>query len=122
MIAQPTGTEAAVCDDIARRQLHGLAKYGVTVAANPLPLRAWLQHAYEETLDQAVYLKRAIAELEDPRPTSIANILSLAVRCGITADAARLTRFVESLRADALAAQAPLQAAARARPRSRRRP
>lgn len=59
-----TGTEAAVCEDIASRQQHGIAKYGTTVQDNPLPLRAWLQHAYEECLDQAVYLKRAIAQLD----------------------------------------------------------
>lgn len=62
----PTGIEASVCDDIARRQALGIAKYGQTVADNPLELRAWLQHAYEETLDKAVYLKRAIAELDKP--------------------------------------------------------
>lgn len=56
----PTGTEAAVCDDIARRQALGVAKYGTTVAANPLPLRAWLEHAYQEALDAAIYLKRAM--------------------------------------------------------------
>jgi hypothetical protein len=42
----------------------GVAKYGTTVADNPLPLRAWLQHAYEETLDEAIYLKRAIEEID----------------------------------------------------------
>ncbi len=61
---QPTGTEAAVCADIAERQQKGIAKYHTTVADNPLSLREWLQHAYEETLDQAIYLKRAIAELD----------------------------------------------------------
>ena len=60
----PTGTELAVCLDIAARQQVGIAKYGTTVADNPLMLRQWLQHAYEETLDQAVYLRRAIGELE----------------------------------------------------------
>jgi hypothetical protein len=59
-----TGTEAAVCDVIARRQAQGVAKYGCTVADNPLPLRAWLQHAFEEALDQAIYLKRAIDEID----------------------------------------------------------
>jgi len=59
-----TGTEARVCEDIAARQELGVRKYGTTVQANPLPLRAWLQHAYEETLDQAVYLRRAIEELD----------------------------------------------------------
>lgn len=59
-----TGTEARVCSDIARRQLMGFQKYGITVEANPLPVRAWLQHAYEETLDQAIYLRRAIEQLD----------------------------------------------------------
>ena len=59
-----SGTEAAVCADISRRQQLGIKKYGVSVAENPLSLRAWLQHAYEETLDQAVYLKRAVEELD----------------------------------------------------------
>lgn len=59
----PTGTEADVCADIARRQAHGLAKYGTSVRDNPLTLRQWLQHAYEEHLDAAVYLKRAMEAL-----------------------------------------------------------
>jgi chromosome segregation ATPase len=58
-----SGTEAEVCYDIAARQQKGIAKYGVSVADNPLALREWLQHAYEETLDNAVYLKRAISSL-----------------------------------------------------------
>ena len=58
-----TGTEARVCADIASRQRIGLAKYGTTVQENPLTLRQWLQHAYEECLDQAVYLRRAIEEI-----------------------------------------------------------
>lgn len=60
----PQGIEAEVCIDISQRQLHGIKKYGKTVADNPLNLRQWLQHAYEETLDKAVYLKRAMAELD----------------------------------------------------------
>ena len=60
----PHGTERQVCADIAARQQRGLAKYGMTVQDNPLPLKEWLQHAYEETLDKAVYLKRAIEEIE----------------------------------------------------------
>jgi len=58
-----SGIEAEVCADIAARQAKGIEKYGVSVADNPLALREWLQHAYEETLDQAVYLKRAILKL-----------------------------------------------------------
>jgi|688.fasta_scaffold16844_16 hypothetical protein len=59
---QASGIEAMVCDDIAKRQQVGIAKYGTTVAGNPLTHAQWLQHAYEECLDMAVYLKRAMAE------------------------------------------------------------
>jgi hypothetical protein len=57
---RPQGTEARVCEDIASRQRLGIAKYGVTVEQRDEKFRAWLQHAYEEALDMAVYLKRAI--------------------------------------------------------------
>lgn len=63
----PAGIEQQVCADISARQRLGIAKYGVTVAENPLKLREWLQHAYEECLDMAVYLKRSIAEIEAPK-------------------------------------------------------
>jgi len=64
MSMYPTGTEAAVCADIARRQQLGIAKYGQTVADSPLTHREWLVHAYQEALDLSVYLKRAIEELD----------------------------------------------------------
>ena len=63
-IAMRQGIEAEVCIEIARRQEMGIAKYGTTAADNPLSLRQWLQHAFEEALDQAIYLKRAIAEID----------------------------------------------------------
>lgn len=63
-MTNPTGTEAKVCALIAKRQALGVAKYGTTVASNPLVLREWLQHQLEELLDAAVYVQRAIDELE----------------------------------------------------------
>ncbi len=62
---QPTGTELRVCEDIAARQQFGIKKYGQTVEQNPLSLREWLEHAYYEALDQAVYLKRAMEEIDN---------------------------------------------------------
>ena len=53
--------------DLDDRSAKGLKKYGVTVSDNPLSLRQWLQHAYEEGLDQCLYLKRAMRELDDAR-------------------------------------------------------
>lgn len=57
-----SGTEQQVCRDIAERQRIGIAKYGTTVAGNPLQAREWLQHAYEEALDLAIYLRRLLDE------------------------------------------------------------
>lgn len=54
----------AVRTDLLNRSQLGIAKYGVTLDRTDLNLRDWLQHAYEETLDQAHYLKRAIIELD----------------------------------------------------------
>lgn len=50
--------------DLLRRSQLGIAKYGVTLDRTDLGLRDWLQHAYEEHLDSANYLKRAIIELD----------------------------------------------------------
>lgn len=53
-----------VCRLLLSRSAVGIKKHGTTTADNPLELRAWLQHALEECLDQAVYLRRAIWELD----------------------------------------------------------
>ncbi len=53
--------ETQVRRDILARQKMGVAKYGTTLANNPKLSRAYLlQHAYEETLDLAIYLKGEI--------------------------------------------------------------
>lgn len=54
----------AVRADLLARSVTGIKKYGVTLDRTDLSLRDWLQHAYEETLDQANYLKRAIIEID----------------------------------------------------------
>ena len=63
-----TGTELAVCTDIAERQRLGIKKYGTTVRDNKLSLRDWLEHLYQEQLDSCVYLKRAIEEIDNAKP------------------------------------------------------
>jgi len=50
--------------DLKDRSNVGIKKYGVTLDRKDLDLLDWLQHAYEECLDQALYLKRAIKELK----------------------------------------------------------
>ncbi len=59
--------ESQVCEDIKARQQIGILKYGCTVANNPLPLREWLEHAYQESLDLPIYLKKAICDCDQER-------------------------------------------------------
>lgn len=53
-------TVGEVRSDLLERSKRGIDKYGVTLDREDLDLKDWLQHAYEETLDKALYLKRAI--------------------------------------------------------------
>ena len=50
--------EDRVCQDIQTRAAIGLTKYGVDMERTDLSQAEWVQHAYEECLDMAVYLKR----------------------------------------------------------------
>lgn len=66
-----------VMDLMAAREAKGRIKYGTTTYDNPLSLKQWLQHALEETLDKAVYLRRAIVEIEQSGdPDAIAEAIA----------------------------------------------
>ena len=55
---------SSVRKDLKQRSKLGIKKYGVTLDRKDIDLKGWLQHAYEECLDQALYLKRSIEEIE----------------------------------------------------------
>jgi len=54
--------EDSVCADIQRRAEFGLKKYGVSLYCAGLSETELLQHAYEEALDFACYLKTLMHE------------------------------------------------------------
>jgi hypothetical protein len=49
-----------VIDDLLFREEKGRAEYGTTMDRTDLREDEWLQHAYEEALDLAIYLKKII--------------------------------------------------------------
>ena len=53
----------AVRNDLKERSKRGIKKYGTTLDRKDLELKDWLQHAYEESLDKSLYLKKAISLL-----------------------------------------------------------
>jgi hypothetical protein len=78
----PTGIEKLVCEDIAKRQAVGIAKYRTTLADNPASRLERLQHAYEEALDMACYLKWEIERTKDERAEHhIVNANKMVQKC-----------------------------------------
>ena len=51
-----------VISDLISREKMGRAKYGTTVDKANLSEKEWMQHAYEEALDFAIYLKRMMSK------------------------------------------------------------
>jgi len=49
-----------VIKDLNDREAKGLDTYGTTMDRTDLTEKEWLQHAYEEALDLALYLKKLI--------------------------------------------------------------
>jgi hypothetical protein len=49
-----------VIKDLNDREVKGLDTYGTTMDRTDLTEKEWLQHAYEEALDLALYLKKLI--------------------------------------------------------------
>lgn len=50
----------SVIEDLKSREKRGFEKYQTTMDREDLTHAEWLQHAYEEALDMALYLKKAI--------------------------------------------------------------
>jgi hypothetical protein len=55
-----------VIAELEARELKGMQTYGTTLDRQDLTRSEWLQHAYEEALDLALYLKKLKIE-EDAR-------------------------------------------------------
>ena len=50
----------SIIDDLLAREDKGIKEYGTTMDRTDLSEKEWLQHAYEEALDLAIYLKKII--------------------------------------------------------------
>lgn len=55
----------SVREDLLARSKIGIRKYNTTLEREDFSLKDWLQHAYEECLDQANYLKAAIIKIDN---------------------------------------------------------
>jgi hypothetical protein len=55
-----SNTSKRIFEDLVSSDIKGKQEYGVTVDREDYSKEEWLQHAYEEVLDTAKYLKRAL--------------------------------------------------------------
>ena len=60
----PTGIEALVTQDIARRQQEGIANYGKPLAESGLSPLQLMYEAYHESLDFSIYLRAIIEQVK----------------------------------------------------------
>jgi hypothetical protein len=60
----PSTILQVVIAELKVREERGLSKYGTTMDRTDLTEKQWLQHAYEEALDLAMYLRKLIKEKE----------------------------------------------------------
>jgi hypothetical protein len=67
----------AVREDLLQRSQKGIEKYGTTLERTDLNHKNWLQHAYEETLDLANYLKRCIMNIENDYDDSLTHKINI---------------------------------------------
>jgi len=61
-MCRPKQVYAQVMIDLRAREKMGIEKYGVSVDKAELNTLQWMQHAYEESLDHAIYMKKLILE------------------------------------------------------------
>ena len=61
-MVRPKHVYSQVMVDLRDREKMGIEKYGVSVDKAELDTLQWMQHAYEESLDHAIYMKKIILE------------------------------------------------------------
>ena len=61
-MGRPKQVYAQVMIDLRAREKMGIEKYGVSVDKAKLEPIEWMQHAYEESLDHAIYMKKIILQ------------------------------------------------------------
>jgi hypothetical protein len=61
----------SIIDDLLVREDKGLKEYGTTMDRTDLSEQDWLQHAYEEALDLAIYLKKIIKTKQNEIPKGL---------------------------------------------------
>ncbi len=63
-LAEPQASDllTSVIQDLKDREIKGIENYGTSMDRTDLTQKEWIQHAYEEALDLALYLKKIMTQ------------------------------------------------------------
>jgi hypothetical protein len=81
-----SNTSRLIFEDLVSSDIKGNREYGVTVDREDYSKEEWLQHAYEEVLDTAKYLKRALSTSGTSSPHKDAVDILLEVDAGLNTE------------------------------------
>jgi len=81
-----SNTTSRIHEDLIASDIKGTNEYGVTVDRQDYSHKDWLQEAYEEVLDTAKYLKRAIDTSGTSSPHKAAVDILLEVDAGLNTE------------------------------------
>ena len=81
-----SNTTSRIHEDLISSDIKGANEYGVTVDRQDYSHKDWLQEAYEEVLDTAKYLKRAIDTSGTSSPHKAAVDILLEVDAGLNTE------------------------------------
>jgi len=81
-----SNTTSRIHEDLIASDIKGASEYGVTVDRQDYSHKDWLQEAYEEVLDTAKYLKRAIDTSGTSSPHRAAVDILLEVDAGLNTE------------------------------------
>lgn len=81
-----SNTTSRIHEDLIASDIKGSNEYGVTVDRQDYSHKDWLQEAYEEVLDTAKYLKRAIDTSGTSSPHKAAVDILLEVDAGLNTE------------------------------------
>lgn len=89
-----------VRQDLLDRSELGIKKYNTTLDRTDLETDEWVQHAYEELLDGALYLKRLLRDINTPKIyySSEAYFTLMSEKCKVEIEMNEQERIIDNLR------------------------
>jgi hypothetical protein len=81
-----SNTTSRIHEDLIASDIKGYEEYGVSVDREDYTNKEWLEHTYQEVLDTAKYLKRALDTSGTTSPVKAAVDIMLEIDAGLNTE------------------------------------